>query len=127
VTSWTPYAGGAPLNVVTACAKLGLSSGFISALGDDALGQDLLDLMADRGVDATAVERLPNRKTRDVLVTRTEDGDRQVINASSSSSPSASSFSSPPPSPSPSPSPPPPTTTTTTTTTGSAPSIYVLY
>ena len=48
----------------------------MSAIGRDALGDDLMTLMGQRGVRTEAVQRLDGRRTRDVLVTRKEGGDR---------------------------------------------------
>lgn len=75
VTSWTPYPGGAPANVAAGVARLGAGSLFISAIGQDELGDQFVALLQERGVDTSAVQRVI-QPTRDVLVTRTEDGDR---------------------------------------------------
>ena len=45
VTSWTPYPGGAPLNVATALSKLGTPTLFVSALGKDDRGEELMTLI----------------------------------------------------------------------------------
>lgn len=45
VESWTPYAGGAPCNVSTALAKLGVKSSFASAVGKDDMGNTLMDIL----------------------------------------------------------------------------------
>ncbi len=87
VTSWTPYPGGAPANVATALARLGGAEGdaersslphtvaFLTALGNDGPGDAFLELLTQRGVDTSYVQRnaLP---TREVLVTRDLSGDR---------------------------------------------------
>lgn len=113
VTSWTPYPGGAPANVATGVARLGLHAIFLTALGKDDLGDGFLKLLkgayhqrqrikysvhtvtlrrniyargwivaeciaspfADRNVDTAYVQR-NDHPTRDVLVTRSMDGDR---------------------------------------------------
>ena len=41
----TPYPGGAPANVAAALGRLGVKVGFISALGDDDLAHQMLDLL----------------------------------------------------------------------------------
>ncbi|GFR51372.1 hypothetical protein Agub_g13799, partial [Astrephomene gubernaculifera] len=69
VTSWTPHAGGAPCNVATACAQLGLDVTFVTALGDDPRGEQLLAVCKGRGVKLHAVQRPVGRPTRDVYVT----------------------------------------------------------
>jgi fructokinase len=127
VTSWTPYPGGAPANVATGLALLGLHALFVGALGEDELGERFMALLkgewpgrglavlqegpqgltaacelenhcmlqrlplnsrpgrrrrrrrrarAERGVDASAAQRNAH-PTRDVLVVRGLDGDRE--------------------------------------------------
>lgn len=44
VTSWKPYAGGAPCNVATCLARLGVATAFVTALGQDAPGDALVNL-----------------------------------------------------------------------------------
>jgi len=75
VTSWTPYPGGAPANVACALAKLGSHVYFIGNLGQDDLGDEMAELLTSRGIDLSAVERT-SHPTRDVLVERSMDGDR---------------------------------------------------
>ncbi|GIL67415.1 hypothetical protein Vafri_20804, partial [Volvox africanus] len=77
VKSWTPYAGGAPCNVATAAARLGLDVTFVTALGDDEWAKKLLDVCRERGVQLHAVQRPKGRRTRDVYVVRDVTGDRE--------------------------------------------------
>lgn len=77
VKSWTPYAGGAPCNVATSLARLGLDVTFVSALGDDERGKKLMQLCQERGVKLHGVQLLPDKPTRDVYVVRDKDGDRE--------------------------------------------------
>jgi hypothetical protein len=46
VKSWTPYPGGAPANVATALARLGVPTAFVSALGSDDMGEKMVALLA---------------------------------------------------------------------------------
>ncbi len=57
VQSWTPYPGGAPANVATSLAKLGKKVLFVSALGYDPRGEELMQLLRSCGVDTSAVQR----------------------------------------------------------------------
>ena len=61
--------GGAPANVAFHARQLGANAGMISAVGDDALGRELLALLDQWNVDRTAVSVLPHRPTGTVLVT----------------------------------------------------------
>lgn len=76
--SGTDYPGGAPANVATAIAKLGTPTRLISALGQDDLGDWLLQVLQDQGV-ACQIQRVEGVPTRTVLVQRDESGDRQFI------------------------------------------------
>lgn len=76
VESWTPYPGGAPANVACALVKLGNSAGFIGAVGGDELGNSLVQVLQEIGVDTTGVQRHPTAPTRQVYVLRNEMGDR---------------------------------------------------
>ncbi|MBL1173715.1 carbohydrate kinase family protein [Pantanalinema sp. GBBB05] len=76
VKSWTPYPGGAPANVATALVKLGTSSGFIGCVGQDHLGESLVQLIGEIGVDRTGVQRHATAPTRGVYVVRSLTNDR---------------------------------------------------
>ncbi|KAI8472335.1 MAG: Ribokinase-like protein [Monoraphidium minutum] len=76
VASWTPYPGGAPANVATALARLGAPTAFIAALGSDEMGDRMVALLQERGVDVAGVQRTA-APTRDVYVVRRADGDRE--------------------------------------------------
>ncbi|MEO0377159.1 MAG: carbohydrate kinase, partial [Cyanobacteria bacterium P01_A01_bin.17] len=75
VKSWTPYPGGAPANVACALTKLGTTAGFIGCLGQDSRGQQLIELLDQHQVDRTGIQQR-KRPTRQVYVTRSEEGDR---------------------------------------------------
>lgn len=76
VESWTPYPGGAPANVACGLVKLGISSGFIGAVGVDGAGNELVQLLTDVGVNTNGVQRLADFPTRQVYVVRSLSGDR---------------------------------------------------
>ena len=100
-----PFPGGAPANVAAALAKLGVRVAFVSALGRDELGDQMLDLLSSalplckglagplctalgrpdtgsrvqaRAWDVGAVQRV-ERPTRDVLVVSDAGGDREFV------------------------------------------------
>ncbi|MEG4249142.1 carbohydrate kinase [Microcoleus sp. Pol10D4] len=76
VESWTAYPGGAPANVACALVKLGTMAGFIGAVGGDELGNSLVQVLQEVGVDIAGVQRHPSAPTRQVYVLRNEAGDR---------------------------------------------------
>ncbi|MEG3907974.1 carbohydrate kinase [Microcoleus sp. w2-18bC1] len=76
VESWTAYPGGAPANVACALVKLGTAAGFIGAVGGDELGNSLVQVLQEVGVDLAGLQRHPSAPTRQVYVLRNEVGDR---------------------------------------------------
>lgn len=56
-------AGGAESNVASHLAALGVRAAWVSSVGDDALGDRLLQTLADRGVDARWVDRSSHAPT----------------------------------------------------------------
>ena len=76
VTSWTSYPGGAPANVACALSKLGTSSAFIGCVGKDREGEELVQLLQSIGVDVSGIQYHDRAPTRQVYVTRTNEGDR---------------------------------------------------
>lgn len=68
--------GGAPLNVAWNLAGFGLEPLFVSAVGDDDLGNEILRRMREWGLSTDAVAVLPSVATGTVAVTL-EDGEPQ--------------------------------------------------
>ena len=69
--------GGAPANVACALSRLGTPVVFAGRIGSDAIGAAFVDLFAQRGLDASLLQRDSQRPTRIVLVRRAVDGERQ--------------------------------------------------
>src|SRR5436305_12922927 len=64
------HAGGAPFNVAAHLAQLGASASLISAAGRDPLGDEILRVAAEKGVETRFVDRArPGLATGTVLVT----------------------------------------------------------
>ncbi|MBP2473305.1 2-dehydro-3-deoxygluconokinase [Crossiella equi] len=63
VTTWTRTVGGAESNVACHLARLGWHSRWVSALGQDAFGQAILDRIGSFGVDVRDVSRDEHRPT----------------------------------------------------------------
>lgn len=99
VTSWTPKAGGAPCNVIAGVARFGIRGALITTIGNDVLGDQLVDLLKgatqrppfvlieaidpfvlvlEVGVMIDYVQRR-SEPTRDVYVTRTSQGERSFV------------------------------------------------
>lgn len=76
VRSWTPYAGGAGLNVACGLGKLGIPGALIAGVGQDEWGNQLLDTLHSHHVCTNNIQKLPYL-TRIVEVTRGKDGERE--------------------------------------------------
>jgi len=68
--------GGAPANVACALARLDTAAAFVGRLGSDAIGAAFQQLMAERGLDLSGLQRDPIHPSRIVLVRRDASGDR---------------------------------------------------
>lgn len=68
VTSFAKYLGGSSANTAFGCARLGLSTGLISRVGDDALGRFLVETIAREGCDVSHVSVDPARLTGAVVL-----------------------------------------------------------
>jgi 2-dehydro-3-deoxygluconokinase len=62
-TNLTLSIGGAESNVAIALSRLGVPASWVSALGEDELGELVLHRVRAEGVDTRAVRRLPDRPT----------------------------------------------------------------
>lgn len=70
-------AGGAPVNVAAGVAKLGIPSGFIGRVGEDAFGHFMQKTLFDIGVDTSTMEFDERYRTSTVLVSLHENGERE--------------------------------------------------
>ncbi|MCM3720074.1 aminoimidazole riboside kinase [Fictibacillus phosphorivorans] len=68
--------GGAPANVAVGVARLGSESVFLGKVGDDVLGDFLIDTMKSYGVNAFHVSKTEEVRTGTVFVTLSENGKR---------------------------------------------------
>ncbi len=72
-------AGGAPANVAVGLARLGVSSGFMGKVGDDAFGRFLAQTLADAGVDVSALRFSEAARTALAFVSLRADGEREFM------------------------------------------------
>ncbi|HEX4883894.1 MAG TPA: 5-dehydro-2-deoxygluconokinase [Casimicrobiaceae bacterium] len=68
VTSFAKYLGGSSANTAFGCARLGLRTGLISRIGDDALGHFLVETIGKEGCDTSHVSVDPRRLTGAVVL-----------------------------------------------------------
>ena len=75
-SEYEDFLGGAPANVASALARLGVSVAFVGRLGNDQIGEKFYKMMKKRGVNLQALQIDNCRPSRVVLVKRDKDGDR---------------------------------------------------
>lgn len=68
--------GGAPANVAVGAAKLGMNSTFIGKLGHDLLGEFLIKILSEYGVDVSSVPLTDSYRTGLVFVNLDSNGER---------------------------------------------------
>jgi len=78
VRSWTPYAGGAGLNVACGLGALGVSGALIAGVGQDERGTQLIQVLQSHQVCTDYIQKLPY-PTRLVEVTRSQNGEREFV------------------------------------------------
>ncbi|MCO4331400.1 carbohydrate kinase family protein [Staphylococcus hyicus] len=79
VKGFEPQVGGAPANVASCVAKLGEEAALITQLGQDAFGDQIIDMLAHQGVDTTYIQRATNANTGLAFVSLTESGERDFV------------------------------------------------
>lgn len=86
VTHWHSYPGGAPANVACALERLGTRAGFVGCVGQDEPGDNLIQVLAEIGVNQQGIQRHPQAPTRLVDVLHNHQGDRRFAGFSGRSS-----------------------------------------
>jgi len=71
--------GGAPANVAAGLARLGVSSGFMGQVGDDAFGHFLAQTLRDNGVDVSHLKHSGAARTMLAFVSLRADGEREFM------------------------------------------------
>lgn len=66
--------GGAPANVAVGLKRMGVSSGFLGAVGDDPFGRFLADILRREGVDVSRMPFIPGVRTTLAFVAVRSDG-----------------------------------------------------
>ncbi|QDP39866.1 sugar kinase [Radiobacillus deserti] len=74
VHSFERKVGGAELNLAIGCARLGLRTGWISALGNDEFGKHILHFARGEGIDTTEVKLVDGHPTSIYFKEILEDG-----------------------------------------------------
>lgn len=76
---YAEHPGGKGLNQAVACARAGARTVFVSAVGDDAAGTGLLDVMTADGIDTSLVARRVGTSTGRALIGVSDAGENSII------------------------------------------------
>ena len=78
-SSYHEYPGGKGLNQVVAATRAGGAAAFVSALGNDAAGDQLAEVLAAEGIAADAVQRIVGTATGRALITVDQQGENSIV------------------------------------------------
>ena len=76
ITTYERKAGGTPFNVACALKKFGADVKFVGSVGDDLIGQFLINYAKDFGMDTTYIHQNLERNTTLAFVELNEEGER---------------------------------------------------
>jgi len=68
IKSFAAYVGGSPTNIAVGARRLGLNVALISGVGEDPVGDFVLDFLNEEGVDTAFVTRKPTARTGAALL-----------------------------------------------------------
>jgi 5-dehydro-2-deoxygluconokinase len=68
IRTFGAYLGGSPLNIAVGAARLGVRAALLSAVGEDQVGDFVLEGLKREGVDTTFIPRKPGTRTPAVLL-----------------------------------------------------------
>lgn len=74
-----PFASGAPAIFAVAAARLGMRTGMVSGIGEDAFGTLLDRRLQQEGVDCSQVQRLPGTTTGIAFIAYKRGGEREFV------------------------------------------------
>jgi ribokinase len=77
--SYAEHAGGKGLNQAVAAARSGANTAFLGALGSDAAGELLRQVLEDDGIDHTGVSVVDDLPTGRALITVGDDGENSIV------------------------------------------------
>ena len=68
--TFSQHIGGSATNLALNCAKLGLKTHLIAAVGDDKLGQYIIDTIESTGIKSSGIKRIMGKKTSKIYISR---------------------------------------------------------
>jgi len=71
--TFSQHIGGSATNLALNCAKLGLKTQLIAAVGDDELGQHIIDTINSTGINSSGIKKIKGKKTSKIHISRSLD------------------------------------------------------
>jgi len=68
IQAFNAYVGGSPLNIAVGARRLGLTSALLTAIGQDQVGDFLLNFLKKEGVETKFIPRVPGSRTSAVIL-----------------------------------------------------------
>src|SRR2546427_12524780 len=68
IKSFAAYVGGSPTNIAVGAQRLGLKAAVITAVGDDPVGDFILNFLVKEGVETKFIPRKPGTRTSAVVL-----------------------------------------------------------
>ena len=68
IKGFDAFVGGSPLNIAVGCSRLGLDASLLSAVGEDKVGEFLINFLTEEGVNITNVPTKKGTRTSAVIL-----------------------------------------------------------
>jgi len=68
ITGFDAFVGGSPLNIATGCSRLGLRAALLTGVGDDKVGDFILNFLRKEGVETAFIPRILGARSSAVLL-----------------------------------------------------------
>lgn len=68
IKGFDAFVGGSPLNIATGCQRLGLRTALLTGVGDDKVGDFILNFLNKESVDTALIPRIPGARSSAVLL-----------------------------------------------------------
>jgi 5-dehydro-2-deoxygluconokinase len=68
IKGFDAFVGGSPLNIATGCVRLGLSTALLTGIGDDKVGDFILNFLVQEKIETKFIPRIPGARSSAVLL-----------------------------------------------------------
>ena len=68
IKGFDAFVGGSPLNIATGCSRLGLRSALLTGVGDDKVGDFILNFLDQENVETAFIPRIPGARSSAVIL-----------------------------------------------------------